>query len=72
MNIFPILRDFPRYDAEWPENGPFGTMSVAKARLGAIWGLTEARKWPKFGVFGIGPLIGIHTGPLLYNRLGDA
>jgi hypothetical protein len=36
-----------------------------------ILGLTEARKWPKFGVFGIGPLIGIHTGPPLGLLLVD-
>jgi hypothetical protein len=52
-----------RYDAEWPENGHFGPMSVANARIWAILGVTDARKWPKFAVFGIGPLIGIHTGP---------
>jgi hypothetical protein len=52
-----------RYDAEWPEFGDLGPMSVANARILAILGASDARKWPKLAVLGIGALIGIHTGP---------
>jgi hypothetical protein len=56
------------------ENRHFGPMYVANARIWAILGVADARKWPKFVVFGIGPLIGIHTGPdgeKRRSRFGD-